>query len=194
MPESTQTLPEGYALTHEMNLAKDKKLAWKLNLIASVLFLPILAGTIFFGLWVHASDSWEGRFSISSLLFGIMGVFGVIVFHELIHGLFFWFYTRSRPVFAFRLAYAYAAMPEWYLPPRQYVVVGLAPLVLITILGFVLIPFLPLDWVILLAFLISINLAGSAGDALIMYRLWKSGPECLVNDKGDAVYFYQKGV
>jgi len=193
MRKATQTLPEGYVLTHELNLAKNKKLAVVLNLIASALFLPILIGIIALGLGmrpdVYQSD---GEITLLGTVLAAVSVIGIIVLHELVHGVFFWLYTRSRPIFAFHLAYAYAAAPDWYLPPGQYAVVSLSPLVLITISGILLFAVVPTSWVIVLAFLISINLAGAAGDALIVYRLWRAGPSCWVNDKGDAVYFYEK--
>jgi hypothetical protein len=66
-----------------------------------------------------------------------------VILHELIHGFFFWFFTRSRPTFGFKGFYAYAAAPDWYLPRNQHLIVALAPLVLITGLGLVLLTFVP---------------------------------------------------
>jgi len=33
----------------------------------------------------------------------------VLLAHELVHGAFFWIFSRSRPVFGLRIGYAYAA-------------------------------------------------------------------------------------
>ena len=59
----------------------------------------------------------------------------MIVLHEGLHGLFFWLFTREKPKFAFKGFYAYAAMPDWYLPKKEYLITALAPLVGITLLG-----------------------------------------------------------
>jgi hypothetical protein len=57
----------------------------------------------------------------------------IIPLHELVHGLLFWVFTRRRPLFGLRLPfYAFAAAPvDVYLPRNPYLVVALAPLVLL---------------------------------------------------------------
>jgi hypothetical protein len=61
--------------------------------------------------------------------------------HELIHGVFFWVFTRNRPVFALCLFYAYSAAPNWYIPARQFMIIALGPLVIIGAIGMLLILF-----------------------------------------------------
>ncbi len=56
----------------------------------------------------------------------LLGVLIVtLVLHELVHGLCFWSFTRDRPRFGWKLIYAYAAAPGWYLPRGRYLTVAL---------------------------------------------------------------------
>jgi hypothetical protein len=43
-----------------------------------------------------------------------------------------------KPKFAFKVWYAYATAPGWYLPRNQYAVVAIAPLVVLSLLGIIL--------------------------------------------------------
>ena len=111
--------------------------------------------------------------------------------HESVHGFFFWVFTRSRPVFAFRLFYAYAGAPDWYIPTRQFMIVALGPLVIIGAVGILLMLLVPESWVLFIAFMVALNTGGSAGDLLVFTRLFKLSPTCLANDTGDVVTFYE---
>ena len=193
MITSTKTLPEGYVLSGEINLKKNKRLAIALNIIA--LFVGVLSfclltsyaalvrpslmnssGTITVGLWVVV-------LVLMVLLFTI---------HELIHGFFFWVFTRSRPVFALRLFYAYAGAPDWYIPTRQFMIVALGPLVIIGVVGMLLMLLVPESWVVLLVIMVAFNTGGSVGDLLIFTRLLKLSPTSLANDTGDVMSFYER--
>jgi hypothetical protein len=197
MTAPTQTLPDGYVRTDEVNLAKNKGLAVLLNFIGfaiSVLTFILLA-------WLLRSvrqDAYIVAFKIQ-LDRGIVGQLLVLVvfitlsliLHELIHGFFFWLFTRSQPVYALHLAYAYAAAPAWYIPVRQYWIIGIAPLVLIDAAGLLLILFAPASWILLLIFLVAFNTGGAVGDMLITLRLLRTSSACLVNDVGDGVTFFE---
>ena len=116
----------------------------------------------------------------------------LLTIHELIHGFFFWVFTRSRPVFALRLFYAYAGAPDWYIPTRQFMIVALGPLVIIGAVGLLLMLLVPESWVLVLVFLVAFNTAGSIGDLLVFIHLLKLSPTCLANDTGDIVTFYER--
>jgi hypothetical protein len=101
---STQTLPDGYTQTVEINLAKNKGLALLLNIIG--LFISILA-FILMGLFTRFarpgafSDAFIFKIDLSTmsqLLVLVILVAVSLVVHELIHGFFFWVFTRSNPV------------------------------------------------------------------------------------------------
>ena len=84
--------------------------------------------------------------SVGQLLLSLLVIVLVVArrwCYEAVHGLFFWLFTRSGPVFRLRLLYASAGAPEWYLPCRQHMVVGVAPLVVITVLGIIVLAVAP---------------------------------------------------
>src|SRR6266700_4202149 len=90
----------------------------------------------------------------------------VLILHELTHGLFFWLFTKSRPAFGFKGWYAYAAAPGWYLPRGQSLVVGAAPLILLSLLGEALLLLVP--WVL---WGLIVNAGGAIGDLYMIARL-----------------------
>ena len=193
MITSTKTLPEGYAQSGEINLKKNKRLAFALNIVG----FPV-AVLSFFLLSSFAALVRPGIMNLSgTIAAGVAAVLvGLVVMlvttHELVHGFFFWVFTRSRPVFAMRLFYAYASAPDWYIPTRQFAFVTLGPLVIIDAVGLLLMLLVPESWILFIAFVVAFNTAGSMGDLLVLTRLFKLSPTCLVNDTGDVVTFYER--
>jgi hypothetical protein len=192
MISSIRTLPDGYRQTGEINLSKSKGLSILLSLAAILLFVPscLLLGS--FQRWARPELA-TGTVTFAGL--GILVFFVSVPFmllvHELIHGFFFWVFTRSRPVFALRPLYAYAAAPDWFIPARHYWIVGLAPLVLIDAVGLLLLFAAPAAWIPLLIFLVALNTAGSVGDMYIVARLLRLSPGSLVKDAGDQISFFE---
>lgn len=192
MDASTTTLPEGYAQIGEINLKKNKRLAVALNILA--FFVAVLC---FFMLTSFAAYVRPGITTTSGIItVGGMAVVAVLVIlllivHELIHGYFFWVFTRSRPVFALRLFYAYAGAPDWYIPTRQFAAVAVGPLVIIDVVGLLLMLVVPESWVLLILFLVAFNTGGSIGDLLVFTNLLKLSSTSLANDTGDVMTFYE---
>src|SRR5262249_59765578 len=58
------------------------------------------------------SGAWIGAVLLACVL--------VPVVHEATHGVVFWALTRERPRFAFKVLYAYAVAPDWFLPSGPY--------------------------------------------------------------------------
>ena len=197
MISATQNLPVGYFQTREIDLAKNKGLAILLNIIGFFLFILTFIILILFARAVRPGQL-TGSFAIKANLTTIGQLLGLVVLvalnlalHELIHGFFFWVFTRSSPVYALRLAYAYAAAPDWFIPVRQYWVIGLAPLVVIDVLGLLLIFVAPASWLWIIMLLVTLNTGGAVGDLLITSHLLRASPACLVRDTGDGVRFFE---
>ena len=198
MKASTKTLPEGYQPTKEINLAKDKVLAIALNVAGIILFLVVFGGLGWLVNRVRPGllgDTLTINIGIE-LLWGLLALlgltFGNLVVHELIHGLFFWLFTGSRPTFGLRLTYAYAAAPSWYIPRSNYRIIGLAPLVIIGLVCLLLIAVAPVGWIVPLALVIALNTSGAVGDLLVVAVVNRSAKDCLINDRGDGVIIYEK--
>ena len=194
MISSTKSLPDGYSQTEEINLAKNKGLAILLNVVGVIVFFLSLVLLGSFLRWARPELS-TNTVTFKLDLLRIVGLLASVTLtmlvHEFIHGFFFWLFNRSRPVFGLRLMYAYAAAPDWFIPARQYWIIGLAPLVLIDMIGLLFIFFAPAGWVPVLVLLVALNTAGSVGDMFIVSRLLRLSPGSLAKDAGDSVSFFE---
>jgi hypothetical protein len=195
---ATQTLPENFHSIGRLDLKNNGSALLQLNLLGFVLF-AVSAGFFWYLLQLIRPQDAEKGMSIGfSNLNGVIGILAAVigttivmlVLHEAVHGVFFWLYTRDRPKFAFRGAYAYAAAPAWYLPKRQYLVVALAPLVLLSLLGVLLMTLVPAEGFTLLLFFLVSNASGAIGDLWVVSWLLRQHKPCYARDEGDAVSLY----
>ncbi len=145
--QATRTLPTGYTVAGGITLKENRRLVILLNvlgipwfILCAVFFIVMAALLGAFG----AGGSGEFTLTITPLLVALVVLivitFAILVLHEMVHGLFFWLFTRARPRFGFKGAYAYAAAPGWYIPRPQFLAVGLAPLLLISLVGLLILP------------------------------------------------------
>jgi hypothetical protein len=193
--QPTQNLPDGYAPYFSIDLSKNFLWIIILNVVSLGLFL--IFALFFFQITVLMRPEFRITTTISSnTLLMILAIFVtyalVIVLHELVHGLFFWLITRKRPVFGFRGAYAFAAAPDWFVPRSPYLIIGLSPMVLISLIGIVLIPILPQNWLIPYLFALTGNAAGSVGDLAVCAWLVTQPALTLVCDRGEAITAYKQ--
>jgi len=194
--QATQQLPPDYLEQASLDVSRDKKAMLLLNLAGLLLLIPFgwLFATLFAVIRPNVATISLAFSGLGSfLLVGVqmlLVVLGVVLCHELVHGLFFWWYTGSRFHFGLGMGYAYAAAPDWYLPRHQHRVVGLAPLVLISLLGLTLLPFLPTAVLPYLFVALLFNAAGSVGDLAMVGWLLLKPSHTLVRDTGPAIYIY----
>ncbi len=199
--QALKTLPPHYELHGTLDLSKNKLVAIGLNIVAAG-FFPLFGWMALLFLSTVRPDTGSIIFEVGSRLeaVGTWGAIAVlivlqivmIILHELAHGLFFWYFTRERPVFGLKLPYAaYAAAPDWYLPRNQHFVVGLAPFVLITLTGIMLLPIIPARAVPTILFVIVSNAAGAVGDFWMVVWLLNQPRESLVRDTGSAITIYR---
>lgn len=187
---STRTLPPSYTAIWGLDLLKDQRAAVLLNVAALPLFA--LSGWIFSLIASTFKPEIIHKLYIVQLAAQSLGFFlalvgtivGIVLVHEAIHGIFFWIYTRSRPVFGLKLLFAYAGAPAWYIPRDQYAIIGLAPLIIITVAGLVLTPFLSLPIGQLTLLVITVNAAGAVGDLYVVSKTLCQSRDVLVCDTG----------
>lgn len=194
---ATRSLPDTHTLRWDFNLKRD----WRAALLmqAAGLGLFILFGVGFGALIQSMRDdlnlqqtlviasAGDGLTLIGALL-GIMAL--VVVLHEWVHGLFFWFFTRERPKFGIGWGYAYASAPGWYFPRGQYLIVGLAPLITLSLAGLAVIAVAPPGWVGALFWGLLINASGAVGDLWVTARIALERGDILVEDTGDGFRVY----
>ena len=193
----TQTLPENFVLAWNLDLKHNKRL--NIILQAVSLIWMALAGWLLTQcvIWIRPElrDALMNGIS-GNLLIGLVLLIVVmavsIVAHELVHGLFFWLFSRHRPKFGIGLGYAFAAMPDWFFPKQQYLMIGLGPLVVLTFLGLAVSAFVPLAWLGVLLAGMAINAGGAIGDMYICWCIALDAPEVWIKDMGDGFQLYRR--
>lgn len=201
---ATKVLPTSYQSYVTIRPGKSKRLIILLTLLGMLLFLGFgwLFGQIALLLRPDAAPllhllvfpsggGWQLNLPISWIGGVLLALVLVPLLHEAVHGLVFWLFTRDRPRFAYKLLYAYAAAPEWYIPRGPYLLVGLAPLVVLSLAGVACLPFIPQLFIpFLLAFLI-FNASGAVGDLAVVVWLLFQPATLLARDSGDALALYR---
>lgn len=192
-------LPQNYRVERTITLSNNTALMLGLSLAGIVLcavsgFSFLLAAfrlSPFFlqGSNIIAISTWWQLLAILSVVVG--GTLLTLIIHEAVHGLFFWLFTKNRPNYGFKGIYAYASAPDYYIPRNQFIIIGLAPLMCISLIGLALLPFVPLAVVWTLVFILTINATGAVGDLYIVGVLLTSPPSTLIRDFGDGMTFYR---
>lgn len=197
---ATRQLPEGYREIKELDLSKEFKTSLLLSIASLVLFFVF--GLLFLWLFQVLRPSFievQSGFSIiffdrespfMPLLVWAGIIFGMIFLHEAIHGLFFWLFTGDRPKFGFKIVYAFAGAPDWYITKFPYLIIGLSPFVILTILGFIIALIAPAAWLLPLLLFITMNASGAVGDIYAVFWLLFEPDNILIQDFGDKVKVY----
>lgn len=113
-------------LIKRVNLLDDKKLIMKLN----ILTIPLLV--IFFALFtlltLDRKLTEEVTIDLMYLVIAILSMAGLIIVHELIHGIFFKLFNKEGKVkFGFKNGLAYATSPNSFYSRWQFLLILLAP-------------------------------------------------------------------
>lgn len=175
------------------------RLALQWSGLSLILILMTLIGVAAFYEAIHG-ESW-GIFppnmhtQVGQILLAIAGIvgipFGTIVMHELVHGIAFAAFggsPRYGMKFTYLLPIAYATAPGDRFSRNDFVVIGLAPLVMIDLIGLMILAIAPhfawVGWVVVL------NTAGAIGDIWIVALLLRSPPSIQIEDREDGIAIY----
>jgi hypothetical protein len=188
-------LPEGYVETGRWTLKQASPVDF---LLAGLIGLSVPVALVVLGSLLGSSAGSDG-ITVGGWAFVIGIVPGTVLgvaLHELVHGVSFLAF-RARPRFGFkpwtRLGPVfYAAAPGSYLTKPEYAATGLAPAVLLTAALVVALNFVAasgiLAWVVIWAILL--NVGGSAGDMLMMWKLVPYPRTTRFEDTGEGFVAY----
>ena len=196
--QPTQHIPEGYHPIKTIDIKKDTRLLMRLSLISLALVVPVIVMLMVFGIWLNPqveriAELYNVGLSAVEWLVAVIVINAIfVVFHEGIHGIFFWGFTKQIPRFGLGAAYAFAAAPDWFIPGNRYRLIGSSPLVIITIAGVLIMPYLPAKYLLMWIFGLVINITGSVGDLYILAQLSPNSETLLVRDAGDIIELYQQ--
>lgn len=113
-----------------------------------------------------------------------------MLLHEGFHAFFFWLFSKQKPIIGFKGAYAYASLPGWYFPRNQYLVIGIAPLIFITIIGIILFAIGPASLVNLVFVALIMNTSGAAGDIIVVVWLLTKPTATYALDQIETIEFF----
>ena len=198
---ATNVRPENAALIFSINLLKNKRAFWILQIAGAVLFIVFgwffvwytiqIRSALFHAGFLEGIGAALGNASVVQFLMEMIGCTVVFILaHELVHGAFFWIYSGSRPRFGLRAGYAYAAAPGWFFPRQQYLVIALAPLILLSILGMILVAIVPAGALVSILVGMVANAAGAIGDLWIAFLAIRDCRKLFIEDFGDGMNFY----
>lgn len=147
-------------------------------------------GLIFFVALNLAAYAWHYHVAIAPLslpgvllwiLINMLAYIVILPVHEAIHGLFFLLWG-GKPYFGAKLPFAlYCGAKQQLFRRNQYLVVGLAPLVVLTLAAIVLTLTAP-GLASFVLFGTVGNFSGAAGDVWVARRLWRQSSQLLVED------------
>jgi putative zincin peptidase len=162
----------------------------QLRPLALLSLLMLVIGGVFFALLNLASYAWHTHAALASIggwglllwiVINIVGYILILPLHELVHAAAFLLWG-GRPYFGTKLPYAlYCGAKNQLFRRNHYLVVGLAPLVVITLAGiiFTLVSPTLASYTI---FATVGNISGAAGDVWAARRLLRLPPSVLVED------------
>ena len=187
MKKDVLQLPEGYGLKAVIDLQKNKKQAFAVNLCA----LLIAAVMVFIAAqFIPISSAYTGPISgLVKLCVIIAGMVAYILLHELVHGIFFYIFSGCKPFYGFSGLYAYAGSNAFYCR-SHYIIIGLAPVVIWGLVLGVINIFMPCDWFWIVFIIQVINISGAAGDIYVFIRLLNMRGPVLVKDAGTSMEIF----
>jgi len=166
---------------------------WLLVLFVNALRPSALDGMRLRDIFVPSPSGTSLVFTMPPTLFRNVGMalIAVLFIHELVHGLFYWLFSSQRPKFGFQGLFPSAAAPVGiYFPRKQFLTIGLAPLVLLTLVGLLLMMIVPIALVPFLLFFVAFNASGAAGDLIMAIQLMSLSSDTLMEDNDAGVMVY----
>jgi len=162
----------------------------QLRPLARLSLLMLVVGGLFFGglnfiayMWqTRASGGWIGAWELLVwIMINTISYFLILPIHEALHGAAFTFWG-GKPYYGARLPFVlYCGAKNQLFRRNQYLVVGLAPLVIITLVG-VIFTLLSPGLASYTIFAMIGNFSGAAGDVLGTMKLLRQPRSVLVED------------
>lgn len=175
----TNILPDNYQIVREYDILKNKKDLKIMYLITFILFIPFIV--LYFFIFNHFNLNF-----IYLLLIYLL----IIIFHELIHGLFFKLGGKSKLKFNLQLQAASCGAPGYYYKRNYYMLIGLSPFLIISPILITL--FFIYHKSLLFYILLMIHTAGCSCDFYIFFELLKYDKKTLIEDTGIKMIFYNE--
>ncbi len=188
--KSLNVLPENYTLKLAVDLQKDKKSALLVNSLA-LLIAALMVVPAAFLVPINRLFSFENGLLVYCLRFGALFISLIVymVLHELTHGVFMKLCGTEKVKYGFKGLYAFAGSEDYY-DKKSYIIIALAPVVLLGLLLLIINLFVSTEWFWVVYFLQVCNISGAAGDFYVTLRFCKMPKDILVHDNGTSMEVY----
>ncbi|HHU56419.1 MAG TPA: DUF3267 domain-containing protein [Acholeplasmataceae bacterium] len=178
-------IPLGYKYLKTIDLLKDKKAAIIINVLSIIItIILIVIGAI---ISFYIVD--EFQVGLKDVLLFIGAIVIYIILHEAVHGIWFRIFSGRWGNFGYKGIYFYAGSKAFY-TKREYIIIGLAPIILFGIIFLLLNIFLPPKYFIFFYLLQVLNISGGAGDLYVAYLMKKLPRGAVFRDHGIRIEIY----
>lgn len=171
-------LPSNYRLIDKLDLKNDKRIMMKIKIyFFSVIFIMIGASKLL---------DFPMKNDIGILRNVYITIIAMVVYtviHELIHGYFFFHFSGTKPKYLIRAPFVCTGSEAFY-NRKQYVLIALAPVVILGVILINMLYFLPKIFFPTLYVITVYNFAGATGDLLQVLKLYKFPINVLIQDNG----------
>lgn len=184
--KSFESLPAGYSQIMEVNLQKNKKLAFMVNGAAVLVMVIMFVVANFFvpvSIVFDMVQNGEILYVLLMLLVMLASSLVYIVLHELTHAVAMKAFGTKKVKFGYTGVYAFAGSNDYY-TKGAYLIIALAPVVVWGVVLAVLNAIVPSAWFWVVYFVQMSNISGAAGDFYVTLKFMKLPKDILVHDSG----------
>lgn len=187
------SIPEDYQKKLSLDFMKEKNLLLLVNLYAlmvlAVLGLVLLLLSIFNVVDLSGITQTQKYWIVC---FVLIGSIGFTISHEAIHGIAMKYYHKAKVKFQFHGAYASASMPGVLFYKKPYIVIALAPAVVISVLLIIVMFFVNTIAFLTIYIIFAFHLSGCVGDFHMVAILKSFDDRTLILDTGINMTLYTK--
>lgn len=184
--KSFESLPAGYSQIMEVNLQKNKKVAFMVNGAAVLVMVVMFVVANFFvpvSIVFDMVQNGEFLYVLLMLLVMLASSLAYMVLHELAHAVAMKAFGTKKVKFGYTGVYAFAGSNDCY-TKGAYLIIALAPVVVWGVILAVINAFVPLEWFWVVYFIQMSNISGAAGDFYVTFKFMKLPKDILVHDSG----------
>lgn len=198
MPTPITSVPQDYREVMYLNVLEDQQALVVLNVLSIGGFV---VGIGLMAAWTAVVTAARGTYTALLPVPDIalwIAVIAVFPLHEWVHGqVIRW--VGHRPRYGMKLVDVgpikvpialYATTNDGLFRRGEFIAVAMAPLVVITFAGMLLVVLLPDVYTVFIAFAVILNMSGAVGDIWMTWLVLKYSPDALVRDEADAIRIY----
>lgn len=189
------TVPPGYGEALYWKLTGNRRRVVLVNVLAMVTVVPW--GALFF--WLALRTGWlppaAAFASLNMALAFVVATIAILVLHELVHGAAMRLYGAHTEYGAIlSKGMFYATAPGFAFPRNRYLVVVLAPLVVLSLLAVIAMALLAgSSWVMVVVLAATLNASGAAGDLWMSALVLRYPPAAYIVDEKDGMRVFVPG-